>query len=92
MIALFSLVRKKSWHLSATRLARVRSVVADSFSRTEALELEGSLDDLSFQWTSNHLPNLQVDLFVTEYNYKLPTYVAPNLDPQAFATYAFTLS
>ena len=91
MIAIFTLARRRSWHLSATHLAGVQNVIADSLSRTKPLESEWSLDVQSFQEISKRLPGLQVDLFATEYNHKLPCYVAPNLDPQAFAMDALLL-
>ena len=91
MIAIFSLARKRAWHLSATHLAGVRNVIADSLSRSAPLESEWSLDRESFLWIQKQVPNLQVDLFATEYNHQLPLYVAPNLDPRALATDALSL-
>ena len=61
MVAIFSLARRCSWHLSATHLAGVRSVIADSLSRTAPLESECSLDKDSFQWIQPQVPNLRVD-------------------------------
>ena len=80
-----------SWHLSATHLEGVRNVIADSLSRSAPLESEWALDGTSFKWILRQVPGLQVDLFATEYNHKLPIYVAPNLDPRAFSTDALSL-
>ena len=91
MIAILSLARKKKWHLSASHLEGVRNVTADALSRTTAQETEWSLDSASFQWIQRQVPGLQVDLFATRTNHKLPRYVSPNLDPQAFATDAMSL-
>ena len=65
--------------------------MADSLSRTKPLETEWSLDEKSFSWIQTQVPNLEIDLFATEYNKKLPVYVTPNLDPQAWATDALAL-
>ncbi|XP_066978322.1 uncharacterized protein [Macrobrachium rosenbergii] len=91
MIAIFSLARKHCWHLSATHLAGVWNVIADSLSRTTPLESEWSLDKKSFAWIYLQVPGLQLDLFATESNHKLPCYVAPNLDPLASSTDAMTI-
>ena len=91
MIAILSLARRRSWHLSAIHLAGVQNVVADALSRTKPLESEWSLDHRSFRWIQDQVPDLEVDLFATEYNTKIPLYVAPNLDPLALATDALAL-
>ena len=91
MIAIFQLARKRSWYLPASHLERVRNVIADSLSRSAPLESEWSLDDKSFQWILDWVPDLQVGLFVTESNYKLKCYIAPNLNPLAFAPDALSL-
>ncbi|XP_068247837.1 uncharacterized protein [Palaemon carinicauda] len=91
MLAIFSMATSNKWHLSAVHLAGVRNVVADALSRTTPLESEWSLDKQSFKWILSQVPGLQVDLFATESNHKLECYVAPNLDPRAYATDAMFL-
>ncbi|XP_068205375.1 uncharacterized protein [Palaemon carinicauda] len=79
LVMIFTLVLEKNWFLSASHLAGVQNVIADSLSRTKPLESEWSLDVNSFRWISRLVPGLQVDLFATQLNHKLPYYVAPNL-------------
>ena len=91
MIALFKLAVKKHWHLSATHLEGVRNVLADSLSRAAPLESEWTLDKASFQFVLGKVPDLQVDLFATALNHRLPLYVSPNVDSRATAMDAMTL-
>ena len=91
LLAIFKLAHKKKWHFSATHLQRVRNVIADSLSRQKPLESEWSLDRTSFLWILKRVPLIQVDLFATKDNHKLACYVAPNLDPQAFASDAMSI-
>ena len=91
LIAIFKLAKKKSWHLSAFHLKGVQNVIADSLSRTTPLESEWFLDTLSFQWVLQKVPDLQVDLFATKRNFKIPAYVSPNVDPLAVATDSLAL-
>ncbi|XP_068211771.1 uncharacterized protein [Palaemon carinicauda] len=84
MFAILSLAQRKRWHLSASRLHGVQNVMADSLSRTHPLETEYSLDKKSFSFVQELFPGLQVDLFMS-LNKKLPSYVAPNMDPVTVA-------
>ena len=91
MLAIFNLAQRRNWHLSAVHLQGVRNVTADSLSRSKPLETEWSLDEKSFCFIQSQVPKLQVDLFATSNNNKLPRYVAPNLDPNAVGTDAMSL-
>ena len=91
MIAIFRLARKKHWILSASHLAGIHNVVANSLSRTTPLESEWSLDSKSFAFVRSKVPGLQIDLFATSLNAKLPLYVSPNQDPRATAMDALSI-
>ena len=89
-----TIVRKsqlRNWHISVSHLQGVRNVIADSLSRDSPQETEWSLDMTSFQEITSVVPDLQVDLFATSFNNKLPLYVAPNLDPLAVAVDSLNL-
>ena len=92
ILAILGLARRKNWHLSASHIAGVRNVTADSLSRSAPLESEWSLDKRSFLFVQTLVPNLEVDLFATAENHQLPQYVAPNLDPQAVGIDAMALN
>ena len=83
--------QQMKWHLSVSHLRGVRNVTADLLSRDSPQETEWSLDHQSFQEIMSVVPNLEVDLFATAFNHKLPQYVAPNLDPQAVAVDSLNL-
>ena len=91
ILAILSLARRRSWHLSAAHIEGVRNVQADALSRTAPLESEWMLDRLSFQFILTQVPTLQIDLFATSANHQLPLYVAPNVDPHAVGTDALSL-
>ena len=91
MLGIFSLARKKRWHLSACHIEGVRNVIADSLSRTAPQETEWSLDRNSFSWVMQQVPSLQVDLFATFQNNQLDKYVSPIQDPQAIGMDALSL-
>ena len=91
VLAILQFCRKADLFLTAFHIAGVRNVVADSLSRTRPLESEWCLDERSFRFILNLVPDLEVDLFATAENYRLPVYVSPNVDPQAVATNAMVL-
>ena len=91
ILAILSLSQKKRWHLSAAHIQGVRNVTADALSRVTTIETEWSLDRESFRFIQTLVPDLQVDLFATAGNKKLPLYVAPNVDPQAVGMDAMSL-
>ena len=64
-------------------------MITDSLSRDSPQETEWSLNKQSFEEVLNFLPNLEVDLFATALNAKLPCYVTPDIDPRAIATDVF---
>ena len=66
-------------------------MIADSVSRTKPIESEWSLDQASFRWILNKVPDLQIDLFATGDNHKLPLYISPNLDPKAVTMDALSI-
>ncbi|MEL7079583.1 MAG: reverse transcriptase domain-containing protein, partial [Cyanobacteria bacterium J06582_2] len=89
--AIVKLQLKRNWTLSANHLAGVRNVLADALSRASVQQTEWSLDTRSFSTVTTLMPNLQVDLFATRENHKLPAYVSPDLDQGAVGTNAMTL-
>ena len=83
MLAIFHLAKRRKWHLSAAHVQGVMNVVADSLSRNTAIESEWELDEASFSFIQKKVPNLQIDLFATEFNRKLLTYIDPTIDPKS---------
>ena len=86
------------WCLKHQIIVRIRhipgkfNVLADRLSRIDKViktewALDQSIANLIFQMFS--YPNL--DLFATRFNHKLPLYVSPVLDNQAFAIDAFSM-
>ena len=62
------------------------NVIADGLSRRNQIQsTEWSLSPQIFKQISKLWESPQVDLFATSLNKKLPTYVCPILDPQAWA-------
>ena len=90
VLAIVKLSVRMKWHLSVTHLQGARNVMADSLSRVSPQETEWSLDEQSFLEVCSRIPGLQIDLFATCQNHKLPHDVAPNLDPQAIASDAIS--
>ena len=70
------------FNVLADRLSRIDKVVKTEWA------LDQSIANSIFQMFS--YPNL--DLFATRFNHKLPLYVSPVLDNQAFATDAFSMN
>ena len=67
------------------------NVTADALSRDTPIESEWSLDEQSFSFIIETVPDLQIDLFATKSNHRLRTYVAPHSDPQAAGVDAMNL-
>ncbi|XP_068250282.1 uncharacterized protein [Palaemon carinicauda] len=86
ILSIFHLAEKKRWHLSAVHLQGFHNVMADAVSRLMPIESEWSLDSGSFSFILRQVPELQIDLFTTSDNKKLPRYVAPYEDPLAEAS------
>ena len=69
------------------------NVIADKLSRLgQTIQTEWSLHLEVFQATGSRLHQPQVDLFATRFNNKLPQFVSPVPDPQAWAVDALSLS
>ena len=69
------------------------NVIADKLSRLgQTIQTEWSLHPEVFQAVCSRWHQLQVDLFATRFNNKLPQFVSPVPDPQAWAVDALSLS
>ena len=79
-------------YLSAAHIPGKDNCEAEAESRTEKDDTEWSLDAKIFNNIHETFPELTVDLFASRLNNKLPKYVSRNLDPNAFATDAFSLT
>ena len=68
------------------------NVIANKLSRhNQVIQTEWSLDQSVFNLLCSRWALPQVDLFATRYNYKLPKFVSPVLDPTAWAVDALSL-
>ena len=69
------------------------NVIADKLSRLgQTIQTEWSLHSEVFQAICSRWHQPQVDLFATRFNNKLPQFVSPVQDPQAWAVDALSLS
>ena len=69
------------------------NVIADKLSRLgQTIQTEWSLHPAVFQAVCSRWHQPQVDLFATRFNNKLPQFVSPVPDPQAWAVSALSLS
>ena len=69
------------------------NVIADKLSRLgQTIQTEWSLHPEVFQAVCSRWHQPQVDLFATRFNNKLPQFVSPVPDPQAWAVHALSLS
>ena len=69
------------------------NVIADKLSRlSQTIQTEWSLHPKVFQAICSRWHQPQVDLFVTRFNNKLPQFVSPVPDPQAWAVDALSLT
>ena len=75
VLAIARLAYKHNWFLSPVHLAGAQNVLADSLSRLTPQEGEWSLDNLSFQNILREHPLLEIDLFATRENNKLPRFI-----------------
>lgn len=79
-------------HLLPQYLPGSLNVLADRLSRpNKPLATEWSLKPSVVQSIFLKLGRPNIDLFATAQNFKLPTYVSPEQDPQAFAVDALSL-
>ena len=77
--------------LSVAHVAGVKNVEADKLSRKVNDDMEWSLKSDIFEEITNIVGNMNIDLFASRLNHKLPRYVSYNPDPQALAINAFTI-
>ena len=89
---LFNLLQEKHWNLKATYLPGARNVVADSLSRkNQILPSEWSLHPQVVKRIFTTWRTPMIDLFATNKNKKLPLYVSPLPDQEAWAEDALSL-
>ena len=79
--------------LKARHIPGRLNVIADKLSRLgQTIQTEWSLNPGIFRAICNRWHTPQVDLFATRFNNKLPQFVSPVPDPQAWAVDALSLS
>ena len=77
---------RKQVTLKARHIPGQLNVIADKLSRLgQTIQMEWSLHPEVFQAICSRCHQPQVDLFATRFNNKLPQFVSPVLDPQAWA-------
>ena len=75
---------KMNWTLSVVHIKGTFNVLADQLSRNTAISTEWSLPKEVFRREVLALePRLEVDLFATNLNHQLETYISPCPDPRA---------
>ena len=84
---------RKQITLKARHIPGRLNVIADQLSRLgQTIQTEWSLHPEVFKAICSRWHQPQVDLFATRFNNKLPQFVSPVLDPQAWAVDALSLS
>ena len=84
---------RKGVTLKARHIPGRLNVIADKLSRLgQIIQTEWSLNTEVFQAICNWWHQPRVDLFATRFNTKLPQFVSPVPDPQAWAVDALSLS
>ena len=69
------------------------NVIAEKLSRhNQVIQTEWSISQQVFNVLCSRWARPQVDLFATQFNHKLPTFVSPVPDPTAWAVDALSLS
>jgi hypothetical protein len=66
------------------------NVLADGLSRTQSLPTEWTLNAEVFRQLQRHFPQMEIDLFATHLNNRLPVFVSPVPDPSALAVDALS--
>ena len=80
-------------HLTAAHVAGVLNTEADEMSRKKQNDdLEWSLDEKVFEKLAQKHPNLEIDLFASRLNHKVPCYVSRYPEPDAWAVDAFSFT
>ena len=84
---------RKQVTLRARHIPGRLNVIGDKLSRLgQTIQTEWSLHPEVFQAICSQWHHFQVDLFATRFNNKLPQFVSPVPDPQAWAVDALSLS
>ena len=84
---------RKQVTLKARHIPGRLNVIADKLSRLgQTIQTKWSLHPEVFKAICSRWHQPQVDLFATRFNNKLPQFVSPVLDPQAWAVDALSLS
>ena len=84
---------RKAVTLKARHFPGCLNVIADKLSRLgQTIQTEWSLNPEVFQAICNRWHRPQVDLIATRFNNKLPQFVSPVSDPQAWPVDALSLS
>ena len=84
---------RKEVSLKACHIPGRLNVIVEKLSRLgQTIQMEWSLHPEVFQAICSRLHQPQVDLFATRFNNKLPQFVSPVPDPQAWAVDALSLS
>ena len=93
-IKLLNFCRVHGISLQARHIPGRLNVIADGLSRNRCLHTEWTLHPEVFLAVQNLYPTMEIDLFATRYNARLPQFVSPFPDDQALAVdgLAFNLS
>lgn len=90
-VELFMFAQSRQIDIRARHIPGRLNVVADTLSRkTQIIHTEWSLCQPAFETICQRWGKPHVDLFATRYNKKLPTFVSPVPDPEAFAVDALS--
>ena len=93
MFQLLSWCISRNIDLRARHIPGRLNVIADSLSRKgQLLHTEWTLCPEVFKWVKTLWDSPMIDLFATRWNNKLPTFVSPVPDPQAWAVDALSIS
>ncbi|MEW8542136.1 MAG: reverse transcriptase domain-containing protein [Candidatus Thiodiazotropha sp.] len=88
---IWSWARQRNVWISSAFVQGIKNVEADELSRSFNDDIEWSLDDEVFEMIQTHFPDINIDLFASRLNFKLPQYVSFRADPKAIAIDAFSL-
>ena len=90
---LFNLLQSREWSLRASYLPGAKNVIADALSRrNQVIPSEWSLHPLIVKRIFKVWQTPLIDLFATKRNTKLPLYISPVPDPEAWAEDALSVS
>ena len=82
-------LKRKNINIEMIRVPGKFNVLADSLSRGTVISSEWELNDVDFNWILKAMPQLEIDMFATPFNAKLPKFVSPFDHPRALAVNAF---